>query len=338
MKTVRIGILGATGYTALELIRLLLRHGGAKIEVLTSRQEGRPHLSAIHPSLTGRLDLHLEDLKPEAVAERCDCAFLCLPHAASAESAKALLARGVRVIDFSADYRLDDADTYRKWYEHEHPDPERLGKTPYGLPELFGTQIPHAKLVANPGCYPTSAILPLAPLLKAGWIEPDDIIVDSKSGVSGAGRTPKLNTHFPECNESIAAYNVGKHRHQPEIEQILGRATGKNVEVIFTPHLTPMDRGILSVIYARPTRNLTESDVLSCLREFYIAQPFIRIVNHLPTTKDTAHTNFVDITARVVKNRILLISAEDNLIKGASGAAVQNFNLMFGFEETTALI
>jgi N-acetyl-gamma-glutamyl-phosphate reductase len=162
--------------------------------------------------------------------------------------------------------------------------------------------------------------------------------VDSKSGVSGAGRTPKLNTHFPECNESISAYSVGKHRHQPEIEQILGRATGKQVQVIFTPHLTPMDRGILTVCYTRPTREVTEAQVLGLLREFYAGKPFIRVVNHLPATKDTAHTNFVDITARVVKGRVLLISAEDNLIKGASGAAVQNFNLMFGFPETTALL
>jgi N-acetyl-gamma-glutamyl-phosphate reductase len=335
---VRVGILGATGYTALELIKLLLRHPEAKIEVITSRQEGRPALSSIHPSLTGRLDLHLEDLPPAAVAKRCECAFLCLPHAASAEAAKELLARGIRVIDFSADYRLNDPVSYKQWYDHDHPDPERLGKTPYGLPELFRDQIPKAQLVANPGCYPTSAILPLAPLLKSGWIEAEDIIVDSKSGVSGAGRTPKLNTLFPECNESISAYGVGKHRHQPEIEQILGRATGKTVQVIFTPHLVPMDRGILSVIYTRPTRSLAECDVLAHLREFYAGQPFIRIVNHLPATKDTAHTNFVDITARVVKNRLLLISAEDNLIKGASGAAVQNFNLMYGFPETTALL
>jgi N-acetyl-gamma-glutamyl-phosphate reductase len=338
MKAASIGIVGATGYTALELIKLLLRHPHAKIEVLTSRQEGRPHVASIHPSLADRLDLHLEDAGPEAIAERCHCTFLCLPHAAAAESAKALLARGTRVIDFSADYRLNDAETYRKWYEHEHPDPDRLGKTPYGLPELFGSLIPQAKLVANPGCYPTSAILPLAPLLKEGWIEPDDIIVDSKSGVSGAGRTPKLNYHYPECNESISAYNVGKHRHQPEIEQILGRATGKSVEVIFTPHLTPMDRGILTVCYARPTRPVTEGEVLGLLREFYAGKPFMRIVSHLPATKDTAHTNFVDITARVVKGRVLLISAEDNLIKGASGAAVQNFNLMFGFPETMALL
>ncbi|MCI0362119.1 MAG: N-acetyl-gamma-glutamyl-phosphate reductase, partial [Planctomycetaceae bacterium] len=327
-----------TGYTALESIKLLLRHPHAQITLLTSRQEGRPHISSIHPSLTGRLDLCLEDVGPEEVARRCECAFLCLPHAASAEAAKELLARGIRVIDFSADYRLDDAQTYRKWYEHEHPDPERLGKTPYGLPELFGPLIPQAQLVSNPGCYPTSAIIPLAPLLKAGLIEADDIIVDSKSGVSGAGRTPKLNTHFPECNESISAYGVGKHRHQPEIEQILGRATGKTVQVIFTPHLVPMDRGILTVCYARPTRPLTEGDVLGCLREFYAGKPFIRVVHHLPGTKDTAHTNFVDVTARIVRSRVVLISAEDNVIKGASGAAVQNFNLMFGFPETTALL
>ena len=335
---VRIAILGATGYTALESIKLLLRHPHAQITLLTSRQEGRPHISSIHPALTSRLDLCLEDVGPEVVAQRADCAFLCLPHAASAEAAKELLARGLRVIDFSADYRLDDAASYRQWYEHEHPDPERLGKTPYGLPELFGPLIPTANLVANPGCYPTSAILPLAPLIKNGLVEPTDIIVDSKSGVSGAGRTPKLNTHFPECNESISAYGVGKHRHQPEIEQILGRATGKQVEVIFTPHLVPMDRGILSVIYARPTRAVTESEVLAALREFYAGQPFVRIVNHLPGTKDTAFTNFVDITARVVKGRVILISAEDNMIKGAAGAAVQNFNLMFGFPETTALL
>src|SRR6187401_2490660 len=173
---VRVAILGATGYTALELIKLLLRHPEAIITALTSRQEGRPQVSTIHPALTGRLDLPLEDLGPEAIAQRCECAFLCLPHAASAESAKALLARNIRVIDFSADYRLDDAATYHQWYEHDHPDAERLGKTPYGLPELFGSQIPDAKLVANPGCYPTSAILPLAPLLKAGLVESSDII------------------------------------------------------------------------------------------------------------------------------------------------------------------
>ncbi|MFO0885535.1 MAG: N-acetyl-gamma-glutamyl-phosphate reductase [Pirellulales bacterium] len=338
MKTVSVGILGATGYTALELIKILLRHPGAKINVVTSRQEGRPPISSIHPSLTGRLDLCLEDFAPASVAKTCECVFSCLPHAASAESAKQLLAAGAKVIDFSADYRLDDAASYKAWYEHEHPDADRLGKTPYGLPELFREQILKADLIANPGCYPTSAILPLAPFLKQGWISADEIIVDSKSGVSGAGRTPKMGTLFPECNESISAYGVGKHRHMPEIEQILGRASGQKVNVIFTPHLVPMDRGILSICYAKPLKSFTEAEALAMLKEFYKNEPFVRVVNHLPATKDTAHTNFVDITVRMVKGRLLTISAEDNLIKGASGAAVQNFNLMYGFPETTALL
>jgi N-acetyl-gamma-glutamyl-phosphate reductase len=212
-----------------------------------------------------------------------------------------------------------------------------LASAVYGLPELFKERIQGAQLVANPGCYPTSAILPLAPLLKHRLIDPDDIIVDSKSGVSGAGRSPKLMTHFPECNESVSAYSVGTHRHTPEIEQVLRRASGLEASVIFTPHLMPMDRGILTAAYARPASLLTEEDVLAVLREFYARAPFVRVVDHLPATKDVAHSNFCDITARVVRGRIVLISCLDNLIKGASGAAVQNFNLMHGFPETTAL-
>lgn len=335
---IRVAILGATGYTALEAIKILLRHPQAKIVLVTSRQEGRPAIASIHPSLTGRLDLHVEDPPPAEIAQRADCVLSCLPHAASAEIAMKLLAAGTRVIDFSADYRLDDAASYQQWYEHTHPDPARLGKTVYGLPELFGEQIPKAQLVANPGCYPTSAILPLAPLLKANVIEPTDIVVDSKSGVSGAGRTPKLNTLYPECNESISAYSVGKHRHMPEIEQILGRATGKTIEVIFTPHLVPMDRGILTVCYARPVRSISAEDVIATLREFYAGKPFVRVVDHLPATKDVSGTNYCHLTARVVRGRIVLVSVIDNLIKGASGAAVQNMNLMFGQPESLALI
>ena len=207
----------------------------------------------------------------------------------------------------------------------------------YGLPELFREQIRPSRLIANPGCYPTSAILPLAPLLKAGLIDPRTIIVDSKSGVSGAGRSPKLTTHFPECNESLSAYSVGRHRHTPEIEQVLSTASGQSVEVIFTPHLVPMDRGILSTTYSQPIKDVTEEQVLDTIRKFYTNEPFVRVVNHLPGTKDCTGTNFCDITARVVRGRVLTISCLDNLIKGASGAAVQNFNLMYGFAETTAL-
>lgn len=334
---IRVGILGATGYTALELMKILLRHPQAKITVLTSRQEGSPHVGSVHPQLAGRLDLHLADLGPAAIAERADCVFSCLPHCASATIAPDLLAAKARVVDFSADYRLDDAESYADWYGQKHPDPERVGKVVYGLPELFADDIPEAQLVANPGCYPTSAILALAPFLKDGLVEANDIIIDSKSGVSGAGRTPKLTTHYPECNESISAYNIGRHRHTPEIEQILGRSSGKKIEIIFTPHLVPMDRGILSTIYARPTTTLTEPRLLEILREFYAGMPFVRIVDHLPATKDVSGTNFCDITARLVRGKVLLISCIDNLIKGASGAAVQNFNLMYGFPETTAL-
>jgi N-acetyl-gamma-glutamyl-phosphate reductase len=333
----RIAILGATGYTAVELIKLLLRHPAAEIVAVTSRQEGNPPVATIHPSLTGRLDLSLENLGPPEVAARAECAFSCLPHGASAAFVAPLVDAGCRVIDFSADYRLDNAETYAEWYGQKHADPARAGKVVYVLPELFREQIPAARLVANPGCYPTSAILALAPLLKAGLIEPRDIIVDSKSGVSGAGRTPKLTTHYPECNESVSAYNVGRHRHQPEIEQVLGRAVGSPVEVIFTPHLVPMDRGILTTTYSRPVKTLSEESVLQTLRDFYADEPFVRVVNHLPASKDTTDSNFCHLTARIVRGRVLTISCLDNLIKGASGAAMQNFNLMFGHAETTAL-
>jgi N-acetyl-gamma-glutamyl-phosphate reductase len=333
----RIAILGATGYTSLELIKILLRHPQAEITALTSRQEGNPHVAMVHPSLTGRLDLTLENFAPADIAARAECVFSCLPHAASAAVIPHLLDAGCRVVDFSADYRLDSVEVFERWYGEKHPDPGRLGKVVYGLPELFREQIPESRLVANPGCYPTSAILALAPLLKGKLVEPRDIIVDSKSGVSGAGRTPKLITHYPECNESISAYNVGRHRHTPEIEQILGKAAGETVEVIFTPHLTPMDRGILTTTYSRPIGNVTEERVLETLREFYADEPFVRVVDHLPGTKDSTGTNYCDVTARMVRGRVLTISCLDNLIKGASGAAVQNFNLMFGYPETTAL-
>ncbi len=334
----RVAILGATGYTAVELIKLLLRHPDVEITTLTSRQEGNPHVASVHPSLVGRLNLRLEDMGAVAVASRADCVFSCLPHGLTATVAPPLLAARRGSSTFSADYRLDDSATFEAWYGQKHPDAEQLGKVVYGLPELFRDQIVDAKIVANPGCYPTAAILALTPLLKAGLISPDDIIIDAKSGVSGAGRTPKLTTHFPECNESISAYNVGRHRHTPEIEQIIRRGSGKNVQVIFTPHLTPMDRGIFSTAYSRPVGQVTEQQLFAAFREFYADEPFVRVVDHLPGTKDVRDTNFCDITVRMVRDRVITFSCLDNLIKGASGAAVQNFNLMYGYPETTALL
>lgn len=335
---VNVGILGATGYTALELIRIIVNHPEVKLTALTSRQEGSPPISAVHPSLTGRLDIRCEDLKPNQVAERAQFVFCALPHAASMAVIPEYISAGCRVIDLSADYRLNDPAVYAQWYGHVHTDPTRLGSTPYGLPELFAERIKNARLVANPGCYTSTSILALAPAICGGFVEPTGIIIDAKSGVSGAGRTPKLNTLFSECNESFSAYSVGTHRHMPEIEQVLTQASGKNVEVLFTPHLVPMDRGILATIYATPAKSASQEELLTEYRKFYAGKPFVRVVDHLPATKDCAYTNFCDITVRVVKGRVMILACLDNLIKGASGVAMQNLNLMAGFPETMGIL
>jgi N-acetyl-gamma-glutamyl-phosphate reductase len=335
---IHVAIMGATGYTALELIKILLRHPEVSISTLTTRQEGNPPIQAVHPSLYGRLDVQCEDLTAAQVAERADFVFCALPHVASMEAIPDLLAGGCRVVDLSADYRLSDPSVYEEWYGHVHTDPSRLGTTVYGLPELFAENIPDSNLVANPGCYTSTAILALAPLLCGGYLEPTGICIDAKSGVTGAGRKPKLTAHFPECNESVTAYSVGRHRHTPEIDQILSQVSGKSVEVVFTPHLIPMDRGILCTIYAHPAKQASEDELLEAMRQFYKGKPFVRIVDHLPATKDTVGSNYCDITIRLTRGHVIVLACLDNLIKGAAGVAVQNFNLMHGFEETTALL
>ena len=335
---IKVAILGATGYTALESIKYLLRHPDVEIVAVTSRQKGNTPVSSVHPSLVGRLELPLEDLKPAEIAQRADVVFCCLPHCASASVVPTLLDAGTKVIDLSADYRLDDAPTYQEWYGQPHGDSDRLGRTVYGLPELFRKQIADSVLIANPGCYATAAIIPLAPLIKAGLIETSDIIIDAKSGVSGAGRNPKLMAHFPECNESLSPYNVGRHRHTPEIEQIIARHATTQPEVIFTPQLAPMDRGILATIYAKPVPGVTEKHIDDVWQQAYGAEHFVRLVDHLPGTKDTVDTNFCDLTARLVRGRFILISCLDNLVKGAAGAAVQNLNCMHALPETTGLL
>jgi len=334
---IRVAILGATGYTARVLLELLLRHPEVEIRALTTRQDTRPHVAEVHPILRGRLDLELENLSLAEVAQRADCVFGCLPHGASAAAVAELLAAGCRVVDFSADYRLDDPKVYAQWYGVEHPDPQRMPETVYGLPELYREAIRGAQLVANPGCYPTSAILALAPLLKAGVIAPQGIVIDSKSGASGAGRSPKPHLHFPECNENLTAYGVGQHRHTPEIDQILSDWATATTRVVFTPHLVPMDRGILTTAYADPAVEIDAQGLLDVLRAQYQEEPFVRVVDHLPTTKNVVGANFCDVTVRMVRGKVVTISVIDNLMKGAAGAAVQNFNLMYGFSEGTAL-
>jgi len=336
-NVVRVAIQGGTGYTALELIRILLRHSEVEITTVTSRSETGP-IHTVHPSLTGRIDVSFTNPSPEEMADQAEICFCCLPHKASMDRIPQLLSAGLRVVDLSADYRLNDPAVYEQWYGHVHTDPTRLGATVYGLPELFADRIPDADLIANPGCYTSTSILALAPLLKHQLIEPSGIIIDAKSGTSGAGRSPKLGTLYCEVNESLSAYGIGTHRHMPEIEQVLTEASGSNVEVLFTPHLIPMHRGIFATIYATPTVEKTEAELLAIYREYYDGKPFVRVVDHLPKTSDVANTNFCDITIRVVRGRVMVLAVLDNLIKGAAGVAVQNFNLMLGFDETAALL
>jgi N-acetyl-gamma-glutamyl-phosphate reductase len=332
-------ILGATGYTALELIKILLRHPSAEIAAVTSRQDDSPLIADVHPSLEKRLDLRCEPLDPDRLlAKGVQSVFSCLPHGASMKALPALLERGVRVVDLSADYRLRDHEVYAKWYGGGHTDRTNLARAVYGLPELYRDRITGAKFVANPGCYPQTAILGLAPLVASDLVDLGGLIIDSKSGVSGAGRTPKLNFHFPECNESVMAYGLGSHRHTPEIEQALTELAGKPVEVLFTPHLIPMDRGIFSTIYATPRRPLGDAELASLYHEYYARAPFVRVVERPPATKDCVGTNFLDVCPKIVRGRVVVLACEDNLIRGASGVAVQNFNLMYGFDERTALL
>ncbi|MEZ6131904.1 MAG: N-acetyl-gamma-glutamyl-phosphate reductase [Planctomycetaceae bacterium] len=334
----RIAILGATGYTALELLKILARHPHVEVTALTTRQDNRPHISEIHPSLTGQFNLHCENLSPDEVGHRADIVFCALPHTASMEAVPQLLDAGCRVVDLSADYRLSDPGVYEQWYGHVHTDPTRLSTTVYGLPEIYMDRIPGADLVANPGCYTSTSILGLAPLLAEGLIEPAGIIIDAKSGVSGAGRTPRLGTLFSECNESVSAYGIGTHRHTPEIEQVLTDVGGTAVQVAFNPHLMPMDRGILCSMYPRLKEQKSVEELLAIFRRFYANQPFVRIVEHIPATRYVAHTNFCDISVRMNRDQLVVFSATDNLIKGASGVAVQNMNLLLGLDQRTGML
>src|SRR5260370_37663364 len=335
----KLAILGGFGYTAAELIAIFLRHPVVEIVAITTRKEGTPLITELHPSLTGRISLRCEPFDPDRlVARGVECAFGCLPHGVSMATLPALLQRGMRVIDLSADYRLRDPNVYAQWYGHSHGDLAHLAQAVYGLPELYGEEIVTAQLVANPGCYPQTAILGLAPLVAGDHIQLTDILIDSKSGVSGAGRTLKMSSHFVECNESVTAYAVGQHRHTPEIEQALSDIAGQNLQVIFTPHLVPMDRGIFSTIYAKPRRPMSHDQVLDLFRAYYAKAPFIQVREDLPATKDTVGTNFLHLTPRVVRDRISVLACDVNLVRGASGVAVQNFKLMYRHDVRTAVL
>jgi len=331
---IKVGIINVTGYIGMEIARLLHGHPGVKLASVTGRSAAGqklgqflPHLAAI--DLTIEEDLGLVDL-----------AFSALPHKDSAAACAAVLERGIKVIDVSADFRLKDSSQYREWYEHDHPAPKLLKEAVYGLVELNRKQIASSRLVANPGCYPTGAILALAPAVKAGIIEPD-IIVDSKSGVSGAGRATSLKTHFAEVDENVSAYSVEGHRHLPEIVQGLTALNSKwTLNVTFVPHLIPMNRGILSTCYANlADASFDKKKVVDIYKEFYKGERFVKVVDAPPQTKQTLGTNFCFIypTVDTRTGRLIVVSCIDNLIKGGAGQAVQSMNLMLGFPEATAL-
>ncbi len=344
---IKIGIIGATAYTSLELIKILLHHPKVKITYLGVRRSDRPKISDIFPSLKNLLDLPCETIEQKEAPKNIDLAFVTLPPTISMQYVPLFTKKGIKVIDFSADYRFRDKSLYEKWYKAQHTDSKGIETAMYGLPELFREQIKKTSLVGNPGCYTTATILALAPLLSKGLIYPEDIIVDAKSGVSGRGREPKEDTHYCECNENIEAYAVGGHRHSPEIEHILSIKTNQKVSIQFVPHLIPMNRGILCTIYAKPKNvgaksrsPLRDEDVHKLYEEFYSKEPFVRLKEggEVPKTKDVVYTNFCDIATKVTENRIIILSAIDNLIKGASGQAVQNMNVLCGFDEKMGLL
>ncbi|MDT8420970.1 MAG: N-acetyl-gamma-glutamyl-phosphate reductase [Desulfuromonadales bacterium] len=336
----KVAVIGASGYTGVELLRLLLGHPLAEVVCVTSRQhEGIP-IAQVFPSLAGACGLVCEPVDVQAIADRCDVVFTALPHKTAMEVVPDFLKAGCRVIDLSADYRLRDRQVYEQWYQ-PHTSGELLGEAVYGLPELYREQLRGAALVANPGCYPTSVALGLAPLLRAKAIRPSSLVIDSKSGVSGAGRSAKLGSLFTEVSEGFKAYGVASHRHTPEIEQTLTALAGETVKVNFTPHLLPINRGILSTIYADLTQKLTTEELVCLYSGDYAEEYFVRVApaGELPNVANVRGSNFCDIgvVGDPRTGRVIIVSVIDNLGKGAAGQAIQNMNIVFGLEETTGL-
>jgi N-acetyl-gamma-glutamyl-phosphate reductase len=337
----KIAIVGSSGYTGGELYRILLHHPLVTVTAVTSEKSAGKPITDIFPHLAGLTDLVCEPLDPDSIAKKSDFVFLALPHVTAQEAAFRFYKLGKKVVDLSADYRLADPALYEQWYEHCHQYPDLLKISVYGLPELHREKIRQTSLTANPGCYPTSAILGLAPLLKKGLVDLNSIIIDSKSGVSGAGRSPSLAHHYPEVNEGLTAYKIGTHRHTPEIEQELSSLASGKVTVSFTPHLIPMNRGILSTSYARLARETTTAELHAHYDEFYKKEPFVRLLppGRFPNVRNVRGSNFCDIGvyADPRTGRAVVVTAIDNLVKGASGQAVQNMNLMMGFDEVEGL-
>jgi len=345
MKSKKVAIVGASGYSGEELVRLLLNHPHAELVAVTSRQNAGQTLAQVFPKFASHpksKSLRFVEPNAEVLAKQADVIFLALPHGVAAEYAVPLLNAGAIVIDLSADFRLKSADIYKEFYAHDHPAPDLLKKSVYGLPEIHRDEIKKSLLIASPGCYPTSILLPTIPLLKSGLIKSSGIIADSMSGVSGAGRKAEIDYLFCECNESVRPYGVPKHRHLSEIEEQLSLAAGSKVIIQFTPHLIPINRGILTTLYLEPTANANAETISACYQKFYGNEPFVRLLEgkSLPDTKNVEGTNVIEIAWRLDPRtgRLIVMSAEDNLTKGASGQAVQSLNILCGWPETAGLV
>ena len=345
MNKKKVGIVGASGYSGEELVRLLLNHPYAELAAVTSRQHAGQTLGQVFPRFASHPrspQLRFVDSNAALLAKQVDVVFLALPHGVAAEYALPLLDAGTTVIDLSADFRLKNAAVYEEFYGNPHPAPELLAKSVYGLPEIHRSSIQSARLIASPGCYPTSILVPVIPLLKAGLVKPTGIIADSLSGVSGAGRKAELDYLFVECNESVRPYGVPKHRHLSEIEEQLSLVAGQQVVIQFTPHLIPINRGILTTLYLAPTPQCSAEAIQETYRLAYGNEPFIRLLSgkSLPDTKNVSGTNILELAWRLDSRtgRLVVMSAEDNLTKGASGQAVQSMNIRCGWPETAGLV
>jgi N-acetyl-gamma-glutamyl-phosphate reductase len=339
MKT-RVGIIGATGYTGVELLRLLLHHPQVEVTALTSQKYAGVPIDQVFPSLMRHFQLKCEELAVDQISKKTDFVFTAVPHKTAMETVPLFYHQGKRIVDLSADFRLKDAGVYERWYQR-HTSPGLLSESVYGLPELHRDKIRNAKIVGNPGCYPTGALIGLIPLIERRMVSFENIVIDSKSGVSGAGRDAVLESLFCEVNEGVKAYKVFEHRHLPEIEQELSEMAQKKVAVSFVPHLIPMDRGILTTIYLVLTKKWKTEEVLNIFQEHYQKEPFVRICPNgkFPNTKDVRGSNYCDIGIKVNEGdgRAAIVTAIDNLVKGASGEAVQNMNIMLGYPETMGL-
>lgn len=339
---INVGIAGATGYTGQELIDILSRHPNVRISGLFSTTETAHPIAQILPKFKNKTGLVCKKLDTRELIKNCDLIFLALPHTLSMGITPKLLNAGKKVIDLSGDYRIKDIKIYEKFYQHKQKDKVNLKKSVYGLPELYRPDIRNAKLVANPGCYATVSILALAPAAALNLADTDSVIIDAKSGVSGAGRKVSPELAFCEINEDFKAYKVNAHQHMPEIEQTLSKLAGRKIKVTFVPHLLPLSRGILATIYVKRKQKTEnrEQKMVSLYKKFYKKEPFVRILDEgrFPQLKDVRHTNFCDIGIKEEADKVIIIAAIDNLLKGASGQAVQNMNIMQKFPEVTGLL